>query len=65
MRIEELLANEKFQPYGFIKPPKADYVLFRLEEMKLAEQYLWELNKPLEDQNDETVEAIRTQLQLD
>jgi len=58
IHIEDLLLNQKFQPYRLTKPAKANYLLFSLEEELLSEQYLWEFGKPLADQNGETKAAL-------
>lgn len=65
MRLEELFTNNKFKPYHLMKPHGSDYILFQLKEEKLAEQYIWEVNKPLSEQNNETQVAIKLQLALD
>ena len=56
--LQDLLLNENFIPYNLTKPPKANYILFQLKKDLLSEQFIWEIEKPLVEQNDETKQAI-------
>jgi hypothetical protein len=61
--LQDLLLNENFIPYNLTKPPKANYILFQLKKDLLSEQFIWEIEKPLAEQNDETKQAILDVLQ--